>query len=200
MLKTTPFRRLMWFLPVLVAAVAGASYAMLPGLRGSAEGPESSGGGVPVVDDPSMQAALASASSRTGIEPRLPTFLPTSADRLVWVDWSTGPPGVDGGLHLIELVYQAEEPVVIDGHERRPLLELFLLEVRLSNPNGELIDSDAAGYELYYDLVGVDAAGDPVAGTYMALSADATIVMAFTAEVPDVADVERMLASFAPAP
>lgn len=183
--------------PIVVAALAGLVYASWPLIAGSAD-PDEPAGRVPVEGQDSVIAALVAAEERVGFSPLVPSILPTSANTLVWVDASAGPPGSSNSLRLVELVYRAKETSLIAGEAGFATLEMFQTNGRLNNANGELVASDIAGFEVFRDVVSVDAAGEPTKVTYTARAAGHTFVMDFTGDQPTVDGLRRMLESLAP--
>lgn len=177
---------------VVLSGLAGFAFAVWPDDTNSA-GDELSIGGVPVTDDASVNAALAAAESRAGFPAKVPAFLPTSANKLVWVDSSRGPDGRGPGL--IQLVYQGNTKVAIDGVETPSVVEIFLTDSPLRKPNGERVALDAGPFALYKDVVSRDEAGNPVKVTYTAVGPEGTVITDFSGEQPNDSAVIRMLES-----
>ena len=131
-------------LPVLLASLAGTVYTAWPHMAGPS-GDDTPAGGVPVFEG-TVHEALASSQDRAGFAPLVPSYLPTEASKLVFVDASAGPSFSKNALHLIEFIYESAESYTVDGREIRSTLELFQTNVRLNEANGELLASSLAGY------------------------------------------------------
>ncbi len=176
---------------MITAAVAGITFAAAGG----------SGSSQPVAPAAASPATggeddmLRAASARAGFPAKVPGFLPTSADRLVLADASTGPGGVSNGLRLIELVFESDRTVVVRSQQVRVSTEMFLTNVRLLNPAGERQPQLLAGYEVYSQVVDRDEAGSPIKVSYTALGNNETIIVDFTGEQPTQDDLVKMLGS-----
>lgn len=107
-------RSINWIAIVVVSGVGGFAYAAMPAFGQSDDAPPP--GGVPVEDPTDASAIIQAAGDYIGFAPLVPSSFPTSADRLIWVDASTGSAGTENGLHLVELVYEGA-PFELDGFE-----------------------------------------------------------------------------------
>lgn len=195
-------RRYYWSLAIVLlvglAGLAGVSTARFSGDGHAADVPS---GSMAISDANSAQVALAAAQARTNIQPRTPTFFPTSANRLVMVDAFPGSVDESSPLRFIELRYQGDaSPVVgLDGTLRPSTLDVQLVSTRLNRPPGSLLRQDLAGYELYKQVVSEAANGDATRTVYTGLRKDGSIILMFTGEQPaSVDDIGRMLGSFRP--
>ena len=141
--------------------------------------------------------ALRAASNRLGFPVKVPTFFPTSSNRLVLVDSSLGPAGVPSPLKLANLIYQSERVSTFGGVQYRDSVEIFETDVRLAQPGGQQIDLGMAdGPDVWEERAEEKIPGAPAKVTYTILHAKSTYVVTFTGEQPARADLARMIASF----
>lgn len=182
-------------LPVITAAIAGITFAAVGASNRSQETSPWTGS-VPVSSASDGNDALLAASAKAGFPAKVPDFFATSANRLVLVDASTGPEGVSNGLSLIELLYESDRIVLARGQQSRVSAEIFLTNVRLTQPTGERQPQALAGYEIYSQVVDRDESGAPLKVSYTALGKNETIIIDFTGEQPGQDDLVKMLGSF----
>lgn len=137
------------------------------------------------------EAQVREASHKVGFPAQVPTFFPTEANELKFVEGSAGPPGRPAapGTGRIVLTYAGE---AAEG-ERPSVLDIFV--VTGVHPNGSLWEEDLAGFEVWRDVVGVDPNGNETKVTYTAISDDFALVLNFSGEQPDREGLQKMLES-----
>jgi hypothetical protein len=185
------------WIAVLAAALSGAVYGVATIVAGS-DGLADRSAPHQIVDDATAKAAFKDAHARAGFPAKVLEFFPTSANRLVMVDSAPGAANDVGGLRLIELVYESDETIVINGLEIPSTLDMTQLDVSLKNPRGDVISDEGGGYRVYQNVVSVDSSGTPTKVSYTAIGAAETIIMDFTGEQPSIEGLVRALESLRP--
>lgn len=182
---------------LLVAVIPGLVVGLIVALlvRPGSSGAQDPGNDTVIVNGDSelSDSALKDASAKVGFAAKVPTDLPTSARRLQIVNTSTGPGGT--GMRMLNLVFSSDVPFEAKGQKTTSSLEMFQLSVRLEHPNGELVSTNVAGFDLYRDVVDSDEVHGPIKVTYMAVRDGETLVMDFTGEQPTLEGLAKMLAS-----
>ena len=182
---------------VASASVAGVSYAWME--SGAAEGSPSRS--IAVAGTADAERSLQTASQTVGFQADVPTFFPTSANRLVLVDSGSGPGSkVGGSLPLIELVYESDKKFSFKGQQLTMTIELFQMLARLNTPRGEKLAVSNANFDIYRDVVTKDDAGAPLKATYTAVGANKSFVIDFSGEQPSEEGIVKMLESMRPVP
>jgi hypothetical protein len=139
------------------------------------------------------RARLEHAISLIEFQVKLPTYFPTSADKL-----GSASAGSDDlpphSVRILNLLFGGRT-VTIDGKEVLSTMSYVLNDGALKTTRGDLVSDDVSGYKLYKEVVGTASDGTPIRTSYMALDANSTVTVMFTGEQPTMDGLTKMLGS-----
>lgn len=155
----------------------------------------------PVSDMPgNAEQALAVVVGKINYQLKLPSYFPTSADRLQWANYGSHPHGGPQPAPVADVMYLGSKTVTVGGEHVRPSLEIqYSGSLRDAvSADGDLVSTNLAHYIVYRRVTYKGADGTPVMVRYIALHAPVSMALTFTGEIPTTAELEKMLTSFVP--
>lgn len=148
--------------------------------------------------DPNL--ALATVVAKIEFTLELPTYFPTSADRLRWANYGSHPSSGPQPDPLPDVMYIGDNVVTADDNQIHPALEIRYSVVphHFLSPSGDVVSENFADYILYKAVNYKAADGSPVMVTYTAIHSPVSMSLVFMGEQPTMPQLEKMLKSFVP--